>query len=364
MNGATALKAFCLAILLPVSAGAHAQSNGQTLVQERLDFYHRAFPQMTFLWLRGQTDLTRIAVLPSLLGNGAHNEDYAHPRDARQTLIAAQAGRIASLLEQGEPSATLFRTGTGSAFSSPHVCVVTLDERVFLTDPLAASRFFLNTERVPNGLVLAPVSALRFTVDHEVFHCLDAYLHGPLFPITPSRAHAQYAQLRAEMRADYYAALMHRLETGKAGFVQAFARLRTLGLLDWDLAHYTRPALEAALHRPLHSVTDPSPRALATIAQRAVTRLLPTFAHFAQLRAAAYRAAVRHGSQAADEAPHAPEMAFSTVDPRALATLNRHLSQIVRLIEPPKRLPQTIVAATNTLAGTRNRKPGSERNIR
>lgn len=324
-----------------VSVTAFGKCEGSRIVAQRLQYYRHAFPHLTFLWLCGEQDQAQLKVLPAMLGHGANDEDYAHPPYVRQTLLEAEFHRIATLLAHDMPSATLFHAGRLSAFSTPKVCVITLNSREFVADPLAASRFFLDRRHIPKALIIAPDAALRFTLDHEVFHCLDAYLNGPLFPITHSPARQQYAQLQAEMRADYYAALRHRLQTGDKRFVRIFAKLRTFGLLDWDFEHYTRPALEAVLRQPLNTITDRSPRALAARARRAVRRLLPTFGSFLRWRAAAYRAAVAHGSWAAAEARSAASIAVKRANPQALLAINRHLTQVVQLLQPNQRTPHS-----------------------
>jgi len=333
--------------------GAEKTVEGIKLINQQLTSYEKAFPELTFIWLRGQEDLARVQELPLLLGEGADDEDYEHGPAVRETLLEAEFSRIAGLIQQSSPSATLFRSGRNSSFKTQHVCVLTLDDRVFLSDRLAASRFFLGTEQVPQDLIVSPVTTLRFTLNHEVFHCLDAYLNGPIFPKTRSRAHAQFSQLQAEMRADFYAAVMLRKNKGNGKFVHTLAKVRTLGLLYWDLAHFTRPALAAALSQPLESLKFDDFRALARMSHQVVHMLQPSYEHFEHWRAAVYWAAISNGSQAARDDPFAKDMKVININTKTLALVDEQLTNITREIDATELFGKDIVSVDNTMIAVR-----------
>jgi len=332
----------------------HISADGMQIVTRQLARYKKAFPDMTFVWLRGEEDLPQVQELSFALGEGADDEVYAHGPEARETLLEAEFGRIAQLIQMNSPSSTLFRTGKHADYKTPHVCVITLDDRQFLSDRLAASRFFLGTEQVPKDLIVSPVTTLRFTLDHEVFHCLDAYMNGPMFPKTVSRARAQYSQLQAEMRADFFASVMLRKNQHDTDFVRTLAKVRTLGLLYWDLAHFTRPALSVALQEPIENIRHDDIRAMAHMARRVVHQLQPSFAHFEHWRASIYWAAVSSGSQAAENDPFAGDMQNTNIYPKTLAQVDTQLSQLTREINPRQLFGTDVIKADNTFMDRRH----------
>jgi len=335
------------------AAMSHITADGMQIVTQQLAHYTKNFPELTFVWLRGEEDLPRVQELSLALGEGADDEVYEHSAAARETLLEAEFGRIAQLIQMNSPSSTLFRTGKHSEYKTPHVCVITLDDRQFLSDRLAASRFFLGTEQVPKDLIVSPVTTLRFTLDHEVFHCLDAYMNGPMYPKTRSRAHAQYSQLQAEMRADFFASVMLRKNHNDTKFVRTLAKVRTLGLLYWDLAHFTRPALSVALQEPLDDLKHDDMRSMAQMARRVVHQLQPSYAHFEHWRASIYWAAVSSGSLAAENDPFAGDMQHINIFPKTLALVDTQLSQITQEINTQQLLGDDVIKADNTFIAQR-----------
>lgn len=223
------------------------------LVASRLADYTNVFPEVAFYHLRGPADLAKLNQLTKQLGNGASNVDYEHPPKLRKLLLEAQMGRIELMLNYSMPSSTLFKTGENSLFHKPYLCVITLDENIFLTDQLAATRFItgqdkITTRNFPTNTVLDNQTFINFTIDHEVFHCLDAYLNGPTRPKTKSQLTASYHDYRAEIRADSYAALMHRMSSRPDSFLFNLANYRSLNIIYWDITHYTSPAIRQILH--------------------------------------------------------------------------------------------------------------------
>lgn len=247
-TGSDSIKIILIATLLTLSSITAQASEG---VKLQLANYEDYYPEVNFIHLDGLSGFKYLNSLPMRLGIGASNVDYEHRPNARELLIETQMGRIEMMLEERMPSATLFLTGENSAFTQPYVCVITLDDTVLLSDPLAATRFITGTkasENLPYQTSLDNGSFLLFTVDHEVFHCLDAYLNGPTRPMTRSQITASHSEFRAEQRADFYAALMHKSRPGSPdNFLRDVASFRTLSFNNWDITHYTAPILRRAI---------------------------------------------------------------------------------------------------------------------
>jgi hypothetical protein len=230
------------------SSDSEPSSGGLEVVTSRLANYAKIFSQITFYHLKDTKDLVKLSQLTNQLGNGASNVDYEHPPDLRVLLLEAQIGRIELMLNYQMPSSTLFKTGINSYFQTPYLCVITLDVTIFMTDEMAATRFIarrnnFNAVIFPVNAALDNLTFLNFTIDHEVFHCLDAYINGPTRPQTKSQLTASYNDYRAELRADIFAALMYRNTSKPSSFLFKLANYRSLNIKDWDVTHYSSTSL-------------------------------------------------------------------------------------------------------------------------
>lgn len=91
---------------------------------------------------------------------------------------------------------------------------------------------------IPQSCYLNSVDHLAFVLDHEVFHCLDAYYNGPM-PIS-SRPHAApYAAYRNESGADAFGAAMRLRDSGSDHYVRNLIHIRALTLVQEDPEHFT-----------------------------------------------------------------------------------------------------------------------------
>jgi hypothetical protein len=201
-----------------------------------------------------------------VLGTRAANLDYEHRNESRGILVDLQVHRIGLMMESQSPSATLFDLGPDSRFPNPLVCVITLDPEPFESDAIAAAHFLGVADTIATRGPVDNREFLRFTVDHEVFHCLDAYANGPIYSMNSSDQVRMQEEQQAESRADYFAALSHLAEGGDWKLVRHLLLARQRGLQAGDSAHYTEPALLAALHVPPRQVRNLSLRDRARFA--------------------------------------------------------------------------------------------------
>ena len=117
------------------------------------------------------------------------------------------------------------------------------------SDPLAATRMMYNfseedLELIPPKLQLDNREFLLYTVDHEVFHCVDAYMHGFMYPQTFDPLKACGDRAIAELKSEIFSAMAHVSRNGeKTGLLSSLAAARTLALLDWDVEHFTHDVL-------------------------------------------------------------------------------------------------------------------------
>jgi len=256
--------------------------------------YAEAFPDIRFVRLQGPDDVSRLDVLRALLGDDASNLDYEHGLDARELLVEAQFDRIELMLRWRQPSATFFVTGLHAAMVRPVVCVITLDENHLAANPLAATAFMLGKKHldalpyVRSRARLDSADFIRFAVNHEVFHCLDTYLHGPRYPVNSTKERMHYFRFRGEFRADLFAALAQRqVAPNDASFLRAIAAYRHLALIDVDASHLTASAVHTALSMPNGEIASLPLDALVRRAAGVAARVLPTRDEFVELVAAA-----------------------------------------------------------------------------
>jgi len=218
--------------------------------------YARQVGDMGFLRLYGDRALQVIAALPAMLGEGAANVDYEHDATQREALLELQMQRIALMVREGIPSATLFKIGAGSRFEQRYLCVVTLDTKPLREDPAYASRFMAPASAADRlegtgALLIRNEDFLQFTVDHEVFHCLDAYYNGPTIHKTRDSLQHLYNEYLNEARADAFASQSFRRRTAAPEeFLRMFAALRDLALVDMDLPHFTGDVIRQSINAP------------------------------------------------------------------------------------------------------------------
>jgi hypothetical protein len=298
------------------------------IVVSKLADYGKEFQEITFFHLQGPDDVFILHELPDKLGQGASNVDYEHPESARKLLLEAQIARIEQMLIYKMPSATLFKSGKNSSFQTPYVCVITLNINYFLFDKLASTRFITGMENLsaanfPAGAALDNRKFLHFTVDHEVFHCLDAYLTGATRPRTQSQLTASYNDYRAEVRADVYAALRQRNSGSNLSFLLNLANFRALTIKDWDITHYTTPALQHVQKLTKRDISSSNTTQTVKSAMLLANKLILSRDRYAHFVASAAEVALSYGS---DEAMLSVE--FTEADKYGYVAVNSMIKDI------------------------------------
>jgi len=274
-------------------------------VDRQLAGYARHVSDMGFLRLYGAGGMSMLRVLPLFLGEGALNVDYEHDEPVRDTLIKAQMQRIEFMLRRGLPSATLFKAGLASQFDHAYLCVITLDAEQFRQDPGRISRLMTPDigDRSPAGDRVGLVEVedfLRFTVDHEVFHCLDAYFNGPTIRKTHNTLQHHFQSYANEARADAFASLsFQRNGMQSDDFLKTLAAMRTLSVLDMDMSHFTgdviRRSIETALPDGFGNIEQ-----LVATSRALASAVVPSADHFALRIASAAHVAERLGGDPRD----------------------------------------------------------------
>ena len=255
------------------------------LVTEQIARYQKEYPDIEFMLLHAAEDYKAMLPLVDSLGEEATNPEYEHPEEARITLLEAQEHRIGMLLENDMSSATLFKTPNSNITDKPYLCVVTMSHQLSDWNPIAATLFMYNLDEdivktMPISMRLDNRKFLAYTIDHEVFHCIDVYKNGFLFPMTSDEVVASRNRARAEMRAEAFAALAHITRHPDAKqFISNIANARTLNLLDWDIEHYTVDVLNKAIDaHTLHMPEDT--KQLAQDSVQLASEVTPTLSEY------------------------------------------------------------------------------------
>jgi hypothetical protein len=215
------------------------------LVNARIEFYNQQFPEIQFVNLFGG-DFWRMDMqfIPILLGKTATSLDYEHPKELREDLMTVSLGRLAIMLRETMPSASLYRTGEGALARKNNVCIMTINTDVFAKSDRDATLTMIDISqeqfrKLHPSRYLNATQHLEFTVDHEVYHCLDAYFNGPVLQTHDPFA-GEYASYRSENGADAFGVAMNIRQHGHlTDYAKNIMHMRALSLYNDDPNHFT-----------------------------------------------------------------------------------------------------------------------------
>ena len=178
-----AVWALTLGCLLATSAFAQEVEEQRRAVLEQqvrtqLGEYADDFPELRFMVLEGSPE-EALGHLDSRLGRAPVSLDYEHPAEMRSHLVALALERVRIMLEANAPSASLLQP---TADARP-LCVITLAPWAIARDDRTATCHFLGLspeqgELIAREAYLPCEDYLAFVLDHEAYHCLDAWHHG------------------------------------------------------------------------------------------------------------------------------------------------------------------------------------------
>jgi len=296
------------------------------IVISKLDFYARNFPKIDFVLLDSGADTERnLGALFTILGQDPIPLDYSHPHSVRQVLLEATYVRIGFLLQYDIGSATLFAPGQGAHVKRKQACIITMNPWKIAQDNLAATRHLLEipvkiaTDIVPERYLDADTH-LRFALDHEIFHCLDSSINGPV-PMSKQEHWGGYYMWRNEAGADAFGILMHLAEAGGlTPYARNLSLIRGLTLLNSDPNHYTYPVYETALHLDLSSLKRTDVHDRFRLATRIRNKLVGGYRDYLHYAVSAQSAMKRLGVAPGDE--HFMDV---TADPAMVARLIREV---------------------------------------
>jgi hypothetical protein len=228
-------------------------SQAENLIQTRLLEYKQAYPEIEFIALYTSKEFEELLPLTLSLGEGLSNLDYEHPEELRITLVEAQEFRITEMLKHEMGSATFFKTSNPKVTNKPYACLITLNNSLHSNDKLSATRFMYDLddvviESMPQSLVLDNQEFMLYSVDHEIFHCIDAYVQGPMYPRTFDPIEASHNRRLAELRVEIFASMAHLVRfPDRTGLIKGISIARAINLLSGDAEHFTSHAINKLL---------------------------------------------------------------------------------------------------------------------
>jgi len=245
-----------------VSAGAPKASADQVearqeqlehIILNKLAFYAGRFPDIDFVLLDTSGDPRKhIQLLTQILGEDPDPLDYEHTEKLHNDLLIVTLARIELWLHNDIGSATLLRPGAGALAKRKQVCVITLDPWQIAADNRAATRHLIEApeaqfSKISPEKYLDADSHLRFALDHEIYHCLDSSLNGPI-PMSLSPYWGDYQMFRHEAGADAFGVIMQLAEHQTSDRdAHVLEQIRALTLLNDDPNHFTCAAISAVL---------------------------------------------------------------------------------------------------------------------
>lgn len=324
-----------LIILLSLSLNAYSDTDQET-IQNRLHDYQQAYTDIEFVLIDSAEDYGQLLPLTESLGEDVSNLDYQHPDTMRQELVEVQQYRIGVLLDSGSGSSTLFKTPNAKITSKPYSCLITLNQSLLDNNPLAATSLMYGLDE--QDLAAMPVELhidndrfLLYMLDHEVFHCVDGYMNGYLYPQTSDPLKADRDRSVAELRTEIFAAMAHLTRNpGDKRLLNNLSRARTLGLLDWDVEHYTSAALQQLMRQA--KAYEPDIKSLARQAMDFAEGVTPSFEDHVSFLVAAWAVVQEHGLVMEDIPADYATLPQYQPDPARVRVISDDLDKVITAI--------------------------------
>lgn len=307
---------FCMLVICSVSAFSQVvdedaihtsdfQNCHNSLVEAKRDYYRRLYPDILFVVLKGGAETPEeIVALDTLLGPEPVNLDYEHPHDLREELMIVNIGRLWFMLQNGIPSAALFKADNPLGWQE-HICVLTFDPCVVASSSLDATGYLLGlptevVRKVPEDLRLDTEDYIEFTMDHEVYHCLKSMYVGPQ-TMSSHDLWGEYNHYLNEKGADAFALAMHIKKHNKLTlFAENITRIRGISLVNADPNHFTCDALRQISRIPVAELLDMIDAEVFSLANRIQRDLTISYDEYLQYLAAAISATKILGSKVTD----------------------------------------------------------------
>lgn len=312
------------------------------IVIDKLEFYSSQYPDISFVVFDSAANVDRnMQLLSQVIGQNPIPLDYEHPDDLRKKLLLATLKRIEFLLSMNAGSSTLFKSGKGAMAKRQYVCIVTIDPWATAKDNRTATYDLLDFEdseltAISPADYLDYVSHLRFTLDHEVYHCLDSLYNGPI-PMSQLAYWGSYHMRKNELGADAFATIMNIGDHGGViPYMQTLRNIRGLTLLTDDPNHYSYQAIGAALKMEPEELVQSNVRERFNYATSICERVVGTYDEHVRYTNAAYYATKQLGRQAEATGLSKENLDYDQVRTLVMETRNAYYNLTGREIPPAR----------------------------
>lgn len=324
-----------------------ASSNAKQLaiIKDRIDYYNRTYPDIYFVHMKGGTDwYSDMVKLLLMLGVDADALDYEHPDQVREMLRNVTLERLKHMLKADVVSSTLFRVGAESTIDRKNVCIITLNPDVFVSTDYQATRYMLDLsesemKRVHPIRYLDHIHHLEFTMDHEVFHCLDSYLHGGA-PLTSQALGGEFNVFRRESIADAYALMMHiRSHDENMHYANNIVHARALWFFSGSPNRCTFATIHEALSFDHDRIRKSADEEIIKLSVSIRDKTVGDYDAYVEHRAAAIRAAREIGKQVNLNSEQEKQLTATPVNKALIEQLINRYEQYYQMLFTDKGIP-------------------------
>ena len=182
------------------------------------------------------------------------------------------------------------------------MCLITINPETYISDNLDAMRNMLDLNeellsKVHPSRLLDSYEHLRFTMDHEAFHCLDSYIIGGA-PMTDELLGGEYNLFMRESGADAFALGMHIHNREKLShYARNITHVRALWLFTESPNRCTYDSMMPIYHMSPESISNMNVNEIFKLAVNIRNKQVGDYPFYLKQRAAAFRAALQLGHE-------------------------------------------------------------------
>lgn len=284
------------------SAAEQSVKHLNQLIQEKLEFYNQAFPDIQFVHLKNGEWEKSLQALELFIGYQATNLDYEHPADLREELLYVTVEKIRLMLINKITSSYLFKAGQMPVAKKQYICVITIDPATTVLNNRVATGYLVDLPdeilaSIPEQNYVNNEHHLDFILDHEAFHCLDTFNYGGI-PMSDKDYSTRYDTFKRESQADMFAIAMNAYRhKAFTPCINNMKMMRGMTLLNGEPQHYSIDAIQLITKQDIKELTQSSPRQLFEKVKQLYQTIAPDYEQYMAYRVAAIHAIGQLGQE-------------------------------------------------------------------
>ena len=309
---------------------AYSDSN-KNMISKHLAEYANLYPDINFRHVESSSVFEKSNLYNLLSNMTTTNMDYEHNISDAENLRNIQLTRVQLMLNKGMPSATFYKVDKVRNINKPYLCLITLDPSVFTKKASSATEFMTNRDGRTKPFI-DNNATLEFILEHEVFHCLNAYENGYIYAKTNSRETADYQNHISESQADTYAALIFRNKYNNTDFIRKMLLIRIYNLTDFDVMHYSVPTLLSVLELTNNEIKSLSHKHIFNLALKKTQHTSLSFETYQNMRAGIFQSLSKSSLLTGLQINDAPELEFTPVSNKEISKWIYNIKNSIRFI--------------------------------